>query len=93
MQILPIKTEIGFAGKSGTAEQSKTRANHGTFIGYAPAAKNPGDPQVDAKVAVSVSVPNGYGASNAASIAEQALELYYGYTVFRPFWIPTRRQI
>lgn len=76
----PIKTEIGFAGKSGTAEQSKTRANHGTFIGYAPAAKNPGDPQVDAKVAVSVSIPNGYGASNAASIAEQALELYYGYT-------------
>ncbi len=76
----PIKTEVGFAGKSGTAEQSKTRANHGTFIGYAPAPKNPGDPEVQAEVAVSVAIPNGYGASNAAAIAEQTLELYYGYT-------------
>lgn len=76
----PIKTEIGFAGKSGTAEQASQRANHGTFIGYAPAPKNEGDPDVDAEVSIAVSIPNGYGASNAATIAEQALRLYYGYT-------------
>ncbi|QNM05825.1 penicillin-binding transpeptidase domain-containing protein [Qiania dongpingensis] len=75
----PIKTEIGFAGKSGTAEQAKQRANHGTFIGYAPARIQETDPYVEPEVAVSVSIPNGYGASNAAAIAEKALRLQYGY--------------
>lgn len=76
----PVKTQIGFAGKSGTAEQTKKRANHGTFIAYAPAPINEGDPYVEPEVAVSVAIPNGYGASNAATIAEQALSLYYGFT-------------
>ena len=75
----PVRTQIGFAGKSGTAEQAEGRANHGTFIGYAPAPKNENEPYVEPEVAVSVSIPNGYGASNAATIAEQALELYYGF--------------
>ena len=30
-------------------------------------------------MAVAVSIPNGYGASNAATIFEQVLQLRYGY--------------
>lgn len=75
-----IKQEVGFAGKSGTAEQTKRRANHATFMGYAPAATVLGAPYVEPEVAVAVAMPNGYGASNAALIFEQALSVYYGYT-------------
>ncbi len=74
-----VRNEVGFAGKSGTAEQAEGRANHGTFIGYAPAPKNENEAFVEPEVAVAVSIPNGYGASNAATIFEQVLQLRYGY--------------
>lgn len=63
--------EIGFAAKSGTAEQSKGRANHATFIAYAPAEQP--------TVALSVAIPNGYGSSYSGALSEQILSYYFGY--------------
>ncbi len=66
-----VLNEIGFAAKSGTAEQSKGRANHATFIAYAP-AESP-------EVALSVAIPNGYGSSYSGALSEQILSYYFGY--------------
>ena len=54
-----------------TAEQSKGRANHATFIAYAPAEQP--------KVALSVAIPNGYGSSYSGALSEQILSYYFGY--------------
>ena len=66
-----VLNEIGFSAKSGTAEQSKGRANHATFIAYAPAEQP--------KVALSVAIPNGYGSSYSGALSEQILSYYFGY--------------
>ena len=66
-----VLNEIGFAAKSGTAEQSKGRANHATFIAYAPAEQP--------TVALSVAIPNGYGSSYSGALSEQILSYYFGY--------------
>lgn len=49
------------AGKTGTAQQIKTRPNHGLFIGYAP-YENP-------ELAVAVRIAYGYSSANAAAVA------------------------
>ena len=66
-----VLKEVTFAAKSGTAEQTKGRANHATFIAYAPAT-NP-------EMALSVAIPNGYGSSYSGALSEQILSYYYGY--------------
>ncbi|MCI8506383.1 MAG: penicillin-binding protein [Lachnospiraceae bacterium] len=66
-----VLNEVGFAAKSGTAEQSKGRANHATFIAYAPATLP--------EVALSVAIPNGYGSSYSGALSEQILSYYFGY--------------
>lgn len=58
------------AGKTGTAEEDKNRANHATFIGYAP-YENP-------EVGVTVSIPYGYGSGNSSELAGQVFEYYFG---------------
>lgn len=58
------------AGKTGTAEEDKNRANHATFIGYAP-YENP-------EVGVTVSIPYGYGSGNSSELAAQVFEYYFG---------------
>lgn len=50
------------AGKTGTAQQSKTSANHALFIGYAP-YQNP-------EIALAVRITNGYTSRNAAAVAK-----------------------
>ena len=55
------------AGKTGTAQQDKTKANHGLFIGYAP-FNNP-------ELTIAVRVTNGYSSKNALAIAMT----YYKY--------------
>lgn len=52
---------IEWAGKTGTAEESKIRPNHALFVGYAP-YDNP-------QYAIAVRVTNGYTSANAAAIA------------------------
>lgn len=52
---------IEWAGKTGTAEESKIRPNHALFVGYAPYEQ----PQY----AIGVRVTNGYTSANAAAIA------------------------
>ncbi|NCB91464.1 MAG: peptidase [Clostridia bacterium] len=60
---------VSLAGKTGTAQQSKTRANHGLFIGYAPAD----EPQI----AFAIRIANGYSSSNAELVAEDVLNYYF----------------
>ena len=58
------------AGKTGTAQFSKQRADHGLFTSYAP-YKNP-------KISVTCVIPNGYTSGNAASAVADFYEYYFG---------------
>ena len=62
------------AGKTGTAEEKKGRANHATFIGYAP-YDNP-------EIGVTVAIPNGYGSAYASSVAADVFKYYFGDITF-----------
>jgi penicillin-binding protein 2 len=53
--------DLPVAGKTGTAQMSKTRPDHGLFMGYAP-FDNP-------EIAVAVRIAFGYSSANAASTA------------------------
>lgn len=64
--------EVDIAGKTGTAQETKTRANHAFFISYGPYA-NP-------DICVTVNIPYGYSSSNAATVAKNIYRFYYGYT-------------
>lgn len=64
--------EVDIAGKTGTAQESKTRANHAFFISYGPYA-NP-------EICVTVNIPYGYSSSNAATVAKNIYRFYYEYT-------------
>lgn len=58
------------AGKSGTAQEITNKADHITFISYAP-YDNP-------QIAVSVLIPNGYTSSNAAQLSADIYKIYWG---------------
>lgn len=60
---------INIAGKTGTAQESKTRGNHAFFISFAP-YENP-------EIAVTVNIPYGYSSTNAAVIAKNIYKYYY----------------
>ena len=63
---------VEIAGKTGTAEEIKTRGNHAVFVSYAP---------YDApEIAVTVMIPFGYSSGNAASLASRVYNYYYGGT-------------
>jgi len=64
--------EVEIAGKTGTAQESGTRANHAFFISYGPYT-NP-------DICVTVNIPYGYSSSNAAAVAKNIYRFYYGYT-------------
>lgn len=63
---------VQIAGKTGTAEEVKTRGNHAVFISYAP--------YEDPEIAVTVMIPFGYSSGNAASLAKRVYNYYYGGT-------------
>lgn len=63
---LPVKV----AGKTGTAQEDKTRPNHGLFVSYAPFE----DPQI----AVTVTIRNGYASANAAEVASEIYAYRFG---------------
>lgn len=64
--------EVDIAGKTGTAQETKSRANHAFFISFGPYS-NP-------EIAVTVNIPYGYTSSNAASISKDVYRLCFGYT-------------
>ncbi len=57
------------AGKTGTAQEVTSRANHALFVGYAP-YENP-------EVSFSVRVMNGYSSDYAAQITKDVVMYYY----------------
>lgn len=66
-----LKTmEIGVAGKTGTAQESKRRPDHALFVGYAPA----GEPEIT----VAVRIANGYSSSNAIAVGRSIFNEYFG---------------
>lgn len=71
-QVFSGFTTVDVAGKTGTAQEIKTRANHGFFISYAP-YENP-------EIAVTSAIPFGYSSGNAANVARSVYDFYYGAT-------------
>lgn len=61
--------EITVGGKTGTAQESKTRPDHSLFIGFAP-LKEP-------EITIAVRVANGYGSSNATGIGRDIFNYYF----------------
>ncbi len=61
---------VNVAGKTGTAEQIKTRPNHALFVGYAP-YESP-------EIAFAVRIPFGYSSDYAAQVAREITKYYYG---------------
>ena len=62
----PIEVE----GKTGTAEQMRSRPNHAVFIGFAP--------YDEPEIALSVRIAYGYTSSNAAQVAANVMRYYFG---------------
>lgn len=60
---------VELAGKTGTAQESKSRANHGVFIGYAP-FNNP-------EMSIAVRIAYGYSSQNAAYVAKDICNYYF----------------
>lgn len=61
---------VNVAGKTGTAEQTKSRPNHALFICYAP-YENP-------EIAVATRIPFGYSSDYAAQTTRDVIKYYYG---------------
>lgn len=60
---------INVAGKTGTAQESTTRANHALFVGYAP-YENP-------EIAIATRIAFGYSSSFAAQTSKEVIKYYY----------------
>ncbi len=61
--------DFEMAGKTGTAQQSKTHGDHALFVGYAP-VENP-------EIALAVRIANGFSSSYAAEIGRDVTAYYY----------------
>ena len=60
---------MNVAGKTGTAQQVKTRPNHALFVGYAPYE----DPQIS----IAARIAYGYDSANATSFSANVLKYYF----------------
>ena len=60
---------VAVAGKTGTAQQIKTRANHALFIGYAP-FESP-------EIAITTRIAHGYTSANAVEVSSNILKYYF----------------
>lgn len=60
---------VAVAGKTGTAQESKSKPNHSLFVCYAPYEKP--------EIAVATRIANGYTSSYAAQITKEALAYYF----------------
>lgn len=61
--------KVSVAGKTGTAQQAKTRPNHGLFIGFAP--------YEDPEIAMAIRITNGYTSGNAVGAAKDILNYQF----------------
>lgn len=61
--------DMAIAGKTGTAQESTTRANHALFVGYAP-YDNP-------QIAVATRIAFGYSSSFAAQTSKDVFKYYF----------------
>lgn len=61
--------DFAMAGKTGTAQQSKTHGDHALFVGYAPAASP--------EIALAVRIANGFNSSYSAEIGRDVTSYYY----------------
>lgn len=62
--------DVNVAGKTGTAQEDKSRPNHALFISYAP--------YEDPEISVTVRVAYGYTSDYSAQIAKDVYAYYYG---------------
>jgi penicillin-binding protein 2 len=60
---------VNVAGKTGTAQESKSRANHALFVGYAP-FENP-------EISISTRIAFGYASDYAAELSRDVFKYYY----------------
>lgn len=60
---------VNVAGKTGTAQESTTRANHALFVGYAP--------YEEPEIAIATRIAFGYSSSFAAQTSKDILKYYY----------------
>ena len=60
---------VNVAGKTGTAQESKSKPNHALFVSYAP--------YEDPEISVTAVIANGYTSSNAAELASDVYKYYY----------------
>ncbi|MCR5196358.1 MAG: peptidoglycan glycosyltransferase [Pseudobutyrivibrio sp.] len=65
--------DVNVAGKTGTAQEVKTRPNHALFIGFAP-YENP-------EVSIATRIAYGYTSHNAAAVSKDILSYYFGVGV------------
>ncbi len=61
---------ISLAGKTGTAQQSKTHSNHVLFVGFAPSDKP--------EVAVATRIANGYNSGYTSELGRDIMCKYFG---------------
>lgn len=61
---------VSVAGKTGTAEQTRSRPNHGLFVCYAPYEQP--------EVGIATRIPFGYSSDYAAEAARDIIMYYYG---------------
>ena len=57
-------------GKTGTAQQSKSHANHGLFVGFAPSD--------EPEIAFAIRIKNGYESLYVSEIGRDLMRYYYG---------------
>lgn len=61
--------DMEVAGKTGTAQSSKSRTNHALFLGFAP-YDNP-------EITISIRMAYGYTSGNAAALAKDVIKYYF----------------
>lgn len=61
---------VNVAGKTGTAEQTKSRPSHALFVCYAP-YESP-------EIAIATRIPFGYSSDHAAQLTRDVIKYYYG---------------
>lgn len=61
--------EVNVAGKTGTAQQTKTRPNHALFVAFAPYEKP--------EIAIATRIAFGYASDYAAQVTQDVIKYYY----------------
>lgn len=65
-------SSVAVAGKTGTAQQSNTHADHGLFVGFAPYDQP--------EIAMAVRIANGYSSTYASEVGSGIFQYYYKVT-------------